>query len=90
MPAKVAVHRGVFSEVLREVISESKIDTVVLGSSPQESGIVSYEHLEALSTRLSNELDVEFIVVQDRITSYNVCYTKLLRAGGVRRNDRGG
>jgi len=65
VPAQVAVHRGVFSEVLKNVISESKIDTVVLGSSPQESGIVSHEHLEALSTKLSNELDVEFIVVQD-------------------------
>jgi len=63
--AKVTVHRGIFSEVLREVILDEKVDTVVLGSSPQESGIVSYEHLEQLSTKLSNELKVEFIVVQD-------------------------
>lgn len=63
--AKVTVHRGVFSDVLREVILENQVSTVVLGSSPTESGIVSFTHLEELSTELSAELNVEFIVVQD-------------------------
>ena len=63
--AKTTVHRGIFSEVLREVIVENKVNTVILGSSPKGPGIVSFEHLQELSTELSEELDVEFIVVQD-------------------------
>ena len=65
VPAKVAVRRGNFSKVLREVIVENKITTVVLGSSRKETGIVTYEHLQELSRELSGELGVEFIVVQD-------------------------
>ena len=65
IPAKVAVRRGNFSKVLREVIVENKITTVVLGSSRKETGIVTYEHLQELSRELSGELGVEFIVVQD-------------------------
>jgi nucleotide-binding universal stress UspA family protein len=63
--AKATVRHGIFSEVLREVIVENKIDTVVLGSSPKEPGIVSYERLQELSTELGKELGVEFYVVQD-------------------------
>jgi nucleotide-binding universal stress UspA family protein len=63
--AKTTVRRGVFTDVLREVIIENKINTVILGNSPNESSIVSYEHLQELSEELSKELDVEFIVVQD-------------------------
>ena len=63
--AKVEVRRGIFSEVLKEVIVENGIKTVVLGSSSQETGIVSYEHLEKLSRELSAELEVEFIVVRN-------------------------
>jgi len=62
---RVAVHHGIFSEVLREVIVENKINSVVLGSSPKEGGVVSLEHLQELSTQLSQELGVEFIVAQD-------------------------
>jgi nucleotide-binding universal stress UspA family protein len=64
--AKAAVRRGIFSDVLKEVIVENGIKTVILGSSPKDAaGIVSYEHLQELSTELSTELGVEFIVVQD-------------------------
>ena len=62
--ADVAVRRGIFSKVLREVIVEKKITTVVLGSSSKESGIVSYQRLQELSTELNKELGVEFMVVQ--------------------------
>ena len=65
LPAKALVRHGVFSEVLREVILENKIDTVILGSSPKEPGIVSYERLQELSTELGKDLGVEFYVVQD-------------------------
>lgn len=62
--ANAAVRRGIFSKVLRDVILENEIDTVVLGSSPGETSIVSYERLQELSEELSKELDVEFIVLQ--------------------------
>jgi len=63
--AKTTVRRGLFSKVLKEVVEEEKINTVVLGSSSQDAGIVSYEHLQELGTDLSTELSVEFIIVQD-------------------------
>jgi len=62
--ANATVRRGIFSKVLREVIVENKIDTVILGSAPEETGIVSYERLQELSEELSKELGVEFIVLQ--------------------------
>lgn len=65
VPAKATVRRGVFSEVLKEVIVEKKINTVILGSAPEGTGLVSYEHLQELSAELSKEMSVEFIVVQD-------------------------
>lgn len=65
VPAKVTVRRGIFSKVLREVIVENEIDTVVLGSAPEETGLVSYERLQELSEELSKDLGVEFLVVQD-------------------------
>ena len=65
VPAKATVRRGVFTKVLREVIEENQITTVILGSSRKETGIVTYEHLQELSTELSQELGVEFIVVRD-------------------------
>ena len=63
--AETAVRRGNFSKVLKKVIVEKDIHTVVLGSSPKETGLVSKEHLQELSDILSKEMGVEFIVVQD-------------------------
>ena len=65
VPAKVAVRRGVFSKVLREVIDEYQISTVTLGRSAVESGNVSDERLQELSRELSKEMCVEFYIVQD-------------------------
>ena len=69
--AKVAVRRGVFSEVLKEVIVEKEIKIVILGSSPKEAGIVSYDRLQELSETLNEETGVEFIVVQDGRPVFN-------------------
>jgi nucleotide-binding universal stress UspA family protein len=65
VPAKVAVRRGVFSMVLREVIDEYQISTVTLGRTAVESGNVSDERLQELSRELSKEMGVEFYIVQD-------------------------
>ena len=63
--ASVAVRSGVFSKVLREVIIENEIKTVVLGGSLAETGIIPHERLQEMSRKLGKELGVEFIVVQD-------------------------
>jgi len=61
--AKTSVRSGNFSEVLREVILENEINTVVLGGSHEDTGAVTHEHLQLLSEELGKELNVEFIVV---------------------------
>ena len=71
IPADVTVRRGIFSDVLREVIVENKVNTVILGSSSQETGIVSYEQLQELSEELSTEMDVEFFILQDGNTVFH-------------------
>ena len=63
--AKTAVRSGIFSKVLREVILEHEVSTVILGGSHENTGIVTYEHLQELSDELSEELSVEIIVVKN-------------------------
>jgi len=63
--ARSAIRSGIFSKVLREVIIEHEISTVILGSSHEQTGIVTYERLQTLSDELSEELSVEFIVVKN-------------------------
>ncbi|MFN2302827.1 MAG: universal stress protein [Anaerolineales bacterium] len=65
--AQTLVRNGIFSKVLRDVITEYDIETVILGSSTQESGIVPAGRLEELSIELGKDLGVEFIVVQNGI-----------------------
>jgi hypothetical protein len=64
--AEIALRNGVFSDVLKRVIVEYEIRTVILGSSIKEDGgIISYDRLKELSESMSKQLSVEFIVVQD-------------------------
>jgi len=63
--AETSVRSGNFSDVLREVILEKEINSVVLGGSHEETGIVTQEHLQKLSEELGKELNVEFIVVHN-------------------------
>ena len=64
--ANVAIRHGNFSDVLKEIIVEKEVNTVILGSSPKEdTSTVSFEHLQELSKGMSKELDVEFILVRD-------------------------
>jgi len=65
VPARVSVRNGIFTEVLREVIRENEIKTVVLGGSHERTGVVSHERLQNLSGELGREMNVEFIVVHD-------------------------
>jgi len=47
--ARTAVRSGIFSEVLREVILEHKIKTVVIGGPHKQTGIVTHDRLQRLS-----------------------------------------
>jgi len=68
--ARVSVRSGNFTEVLRNVILEHEINTVVLGGSHEDTGAVTQEHLELLSDELGKELNVEFIVVHKGVLVY--------------------
>ena len=61
--AETCVRSGIFSEVLREVILEKNIHTVILGDSHENTGVVASEHLKKMSEELGKELNAEFIVV---------------------------
>ena len=63
--ARTLVRNGIFSNILREVILEEEVSTVVLGGSQENTGIVTQERLQNLSEELSKELSVDFIVVHD-------------------------
>ena len=63
--ADTAVRSGVFTDVLREIIVERQVATVILGSASNEAGLVSEKHLAEMSTELGQELGVEFFVVRD-------------------------
>jgi len=63
--AEITVERGVFDKVLKAVIQEQQISTVVLGSSKEGTGITTEEYVQKLGETISQELGVEFIVLRD-------------------------
>ena len=63
--AEITVERGVFDKVLKAVIQEQQISTVVLGSSKEGTGITTEEYVQKLGETISQELGVEFIVLKD-------------------------
>jgi len=68
---RAILRSGDFNEVLREVISENEIDTVVLGSASGERSIVSLEHLQELSETMGRDLGVKFYVLQNGVELYS-------------------
>jgi len=63
--AETTVRRGVFRKVLREVIHEYPVNTIVLGSSTAGTGITTPEFVHSLVAAMSDETGLEFIIVQD-------------------------
>jgi nucleotide-binding universal stress UspA family protein len=63
--AEITVERGVFHEVLKAVVQEHKISTVVLGSSKEGTGFTTEEYVQKLGETISREMGVEFIVLRD-------------------------
>lgn len=62
--ASTTVRRGEFLEVLKEVIEEYPICTVVLGSL-RGAGVMTTEYIEELGDAITRDADVEFIVVEE-------------------------
>ena len=63
--AEITVERGVFHEVVKTVIKEHEINTVVLGSSQAGTGFTTEEYVQKLGETISQEMGVEFIVLRD-------------------------
>jgi nucleotide-binding universal stress UspA family protein len=63
--AEITVERGVFHEVLKVVIQDNQINTVVLGSSQEGTGITTEDYVQKLGETISQEMGVEFIVLRD-------------------------
>lgn len=61
--SQMIVRRGIFQEVLREVIEEFEIHTVVVGKSAGGTGMITHEYLENLIHEITGMTGVEFVVV---------------------------
>lgn len=71
--SNLIVRGGVFQEILKEVIQEHDIETVVLGSSKEGTGFTTSAYMEKLSQELSEDIGVEIILVHEGkvISTYN-------------------
>lgn len=63
--AEITVERGVFHEVIKSVIQEKQINTVVLGSSQEGTGVTTEDYVQKLGETISQDMQVEFIVLRD-------------------------
>ncbi|MFN2160268.1 MAG: universal stress protein [Anaerolineales bacterium] len=63
--AHILVRRGFFQEVLSDVIEEFNIETVILGSSSGETGIITEEYLHDVTCELHLKYEVEFIILHE-------------------------
>jgi nucleotide-binding universal stress UspA family protein len=63
LSAEAIVRRGVFSDVLIEVITEYEVDTLILGSSPEGQGLTTPEFLAELSSEINAETGVSVVIL---------------------------
>jgi nucleotide-binding universal stress UspA family protein len=63
--ASTTVRSGVFRTVLKEVLEEYPIETIVIGTSSQSTGVVTPHFVKQLAEEVSRESGVEFIVLYD-------------------------
>ena len=61
--ASMIVRRGLFRDVISEMINEFEIACVVLGSSSGSTGVIAEVYIHDLMDTVSAETGVEFIVV---------------------------
>lgn len=63
--SQIFVRRGVFQEVLKEIIEEFDVHTVVVGKSAGGTGVVTHAYLEELIHEITGTTGVEFVVVHE-------------------------
>jgi nucleotide-binding universal stress UspA family protein len=63
--AFTTVRRGNFRQVLKAILKEREIDTIILGSSGSDAGLVTREYIQKLGKELSEEASVEFIILYE-------------------------
>ena len=63
--AEAIVRNGVFLEVLEEVIEEFDVDTVILGSPGEATGVVTSDYLQQISGTLTAQYNVEVLILHD-------------------------
>lgn len=61
--ALTTVRRGVFRRVLKEVLKEHPITTIVMGSSVDTGSLVTPEYIQELGDECSRETGTEFIIL---------------------------
>jgi nucleotide-binding universal stress UspA family protein len=61
--AMTTVRRGVFRQVIKDILKEYPIQTVVMGRPSPETGITTTEYINELIQEIGRESGVEFIVV---------------------------
>ena len=63
--AYTCVRRGYFSQVLSEMIEEYNFDTVILGSSSGDTGIIDEDLLHDVTCEIHQKYEVEFIILYE-------------------------
>ena len=76
--AKTLVRRGFFREVLSEVIEENNFETVILGSSSGDTGIIDEDLLHEVTSEVHLKYKIEFIILYEG----NVLKTYQVKTGG--------
>jgi nucleotide-binding universal stress UspA family protein len=63
--AKTLVRRGVFREVLSDVIEENNFETVILGSSSDDTGLIDMDLLHEVTCEVQQKYEIEFIILYE-------------------------
>jgi len=63
--AFTTVRRGVFRQVLKEVLEQHTIDTIVMGTSSKSTGVITPDFVKELAEEISRQASVEFIVLYE-------------------------
>jgi nucleotide-binding universal stress UspA family protein len=63
--AITTVRRGVFRKVLKNVILEHPVETIMMGSSSKRAGVTTLPYIQKLAEEISAQTEVEFIVLDE-------------------------
>lgn len=63
--AFITVRRGVFQDVLKDMLDEHPITTIVMGSSTQSTGVITLDYVKELADEIHSKTGVEFIILYE-------------------------